>query len=75
MLRAIRTSSFKTLAGDIKFGKNGEWEKPRVLMVQYQNIKGNDLEQFRTIGHEVVFDPPEYKTGDVKAPFVPEGKK
>jgi branched-chain amino acid transport system substrate-binding protein len=71
----IRINSFKTLAGDIRFGKNGEWEKPRVLMVQYQNIKGNDLEQFRTIGHEVVFDPPEYKTGDVKAPFVPEGKK
>ncbi len=71
----IRTSTFKTLAGDIKFGKNGEWEKPRVLMVQYHNIKGNDLEQFRTAGHEVVFDPPEFKTGDVTAPFVPEGKK
>jgi branched-chain amino acid transport system substrate-binding protein len=71
----IRANNFKTLAGDIKFGKNGEWDKPRVLMVQYQNIKGNDVEQFRTINHEVVFDPPEYKTGEAKAPFAPEGKK
>ncbi len=44
-------------------------------MVQYHNIKGNDVEQFRTINHEIVFDPPEYKTGDVATPFVPEGKK
>ena len=71
----IRANSFKTLAGDIRFGKNGEWEKPRVLMVQYHNIKGNDVEQFRTADHEVVFDPPEYKTGDIATPFVPEGKK
>jgi branched-chain amino acid transport system substrate-binding protein len=71
----IRANSFNTLAGDIRFGKNGEWEKPRVLMVQYHNIKGSDVDQFRTIDHEVVFDPTEYKTGNVAAPFVPEGKK
>jgi branched-chain amino acid transport system substrate-binding protein len=71
----IRANNFKTLAGDIRFGKNGEWEKPRVLMVQYHNIKSNDVEAFRTADHEIVFDPPEYKTGDVTTPFVPEGKK
>ncbi len=47
----IRSNAFHTLAGDIRFGKNGEWETPRVLMVQYHNIKGNDVEQFRTINH------------------------
>ena len=66
---------FKTLVGDIKYGKDGEWEKPRVLMLQYRNIKGNDLEQFRTIAHEAVLDPPEFKTDTVVAPYVPDGKK
>ena len=71
----IRSHEFHSLAGDIRFGKNGEWEKPRVLMVQYHNIKGNDVDAFRSADHEIVFDPPEYKTGDVATPFTPEGKK
>src|SRR5204862_510935 len=68
----IRKTTFKTIVGDIKYGKDGEWEKPRVLMVQYRNIKGSDLDQFRTVAHEAVLDPSEYKTGDVMAPFTPE---
>jgi branched-chain amino acid transport system substrate-binding protein len=71
----IRKTTFKTIIGDIKYGKDGEWEKPRVLMLQYRNIKGNDLEQFRTVAHEAILDPPEYKSDGVVAPFVPEGKK
>jgi branched-chain amino acid transport system substrate-binding protein len=71
----IRKTTFKTIIGDIKYGKDGEWEKPRVLMLQYRNIKGNDLEQFRTVAHEAVLDPPEYKSDALVAPFVPEGKK
>ncbi len=71
----IRKTTFKTLVGDIKYGKDGEWEKPRVLMLQYRNIKGNDIEQFRTADHEAVLDPPEYKTDSLVAPFEPQGKK
>ena len=71
----IRKTTFKTLVGDIKYGKDGEWEKPRVLMLQYRNIKGNDLEQFRTVAHEAVLDPPEFKTDTGVAPDVPDGKK
>jgi branched-chain amino acid transport system substrate-binding protein len=71
----IRKTTFKTIIGDVKYGKDGEWEKPRVLMLQYRNIKGNDIEQFRTAAHEAVLDPPEFKTDPVTAPFVPEGKK
>jgi hypothetical protein len=50
--------------GDVKFGLNGEWAQSRVLQVQFQGIKGNDIGQFRDVSTPVV-TPAEYKTGDV----------
>ena len=38
----IRTNTFKTVLGDVKFGKGGEWAESRVLQVQFHDIKGND---------------------------------
>jgi len=70
----IHGNSFKTVVGDIRFGKDGEWEKPRVLMTQFQGIKSNDVEQFKSPATEVVLDPPEYKSGQVVYPYV-EAKK
>jgi branched-chain amino acid transport system substrate-binding protein len=55
--------------GDIKFGKNGEWEKGRMLQVQYHGIKSSDIDQFRGMNTETVLTPAEYKTGDVIYPF------
>ena len=37
----IHKTTFKTVVGDIKFAPDGEWAKPRILLVQYQNIVGN----------------------------------
>jgi len=65
----IRTNSFKTVLGDIKFGKGGEWAQSRVLQVQFQHIKGNDLGQFRDISTQVVVTPAQYKSGEVIYPF------
>jgi len=65
----IRSNSFKTVVGDVSFGKDGEWAKPRVLEVQFKNITGTDPEQFKDIKTEVVISPNEYKTGDVIAPY------
>ena len=65
----IHTHPFKTIVGDIAFGKNGEWLKPRVLEVQWQNIKGNSLDQFRDTKIEPILEPPEYKTGTVITPY------
>jgi branched-chain amino acid transport system substrate-binding protein len=66
----IRSTTFKTIVGDIRFGKDGEWEKPRVLMTQFQGIKGNEVDQFKSPATEVVLDPPEFKSGTVVYPFV-----
>ena len=38
----IRKSTFKTVLGDVKFGKFGEWAESRVLQVQFRGIKNND---------------------------------
>ena len=66
---ALRTGTFKTVVGDIKFGPNGEWVEPRVLTVQYQNVKSNDMEQFRDPSTEVILWPPALKTGDIQYPY------
>jgi branched-chain amino acid transport system substrate-binding protein len=65
----LRTHTFKTVVGDVKFGPNGEWSEPRVNEVQFQNIKANDIEQFRDPQTEVILWPPELKTGALIYPY------
>lgn len=65
----IRANSFSTVVGDIKFGDRGEWAKPRILLVQYRGISGNDVEQFKQPGKQVILDPPQFKSGDLVVPF------
>ena len=65
----IRTHTFDTIVGKVKFGANGEWEKPRVLLVQYQHIKGTDLSQFAGPGKRVVLLPEALKSGSLIYPY------
>jgi len=65
----MRGATFHTVIGNVRFGDRGEWAEPRVLQVQYQNIRGNDLDQFRDARTQVVVDPPAYKSGNLIYPF------
>jgi branched-chain amino acid transport system substrate-binding protein len=65
----IRGHSFNTIVGEITYGKDGEWSKPRVLEVQWQNIKSNSLDEFKDTRTEVILEPEEYRTGTVTAPY------
>jgi len=65
----IRANTFKTLVGDVKFGKDGEWAVERVMAAQFQNIKGNKIDDFRDLSTEVIVYPPEYKSGEVIYPY------
>ena len=65
----IRANGFKTVVGDVSFGQDGEWSKPRVLEVQFQNIAGNSIDLFKDLKTEAIISPPEYKTGEVMAPY------
>jgi len=65
----IRTQTFNTIVGNVKFGSNGEWEKSRVLLVQYQNIQGTDLSQFAGPGKRGVLLPEVWKSGSLIYPY------
>jgi branched-chain amino acid transport system substrate-binding protein len=65
----IHATTFKTVVGDVRFGKDGEWIEPRLLFIQYQGISGNNLEQFTKPGKEVIVYPAEYRSGEVAAPY------
>lgn len=65
----IHKTTFKTIVGDIKFAANGEWEKPRALFVQYQNVDNSGVDQFRRAGTQVILYPPEFKSGSFAYPF------
>jgi branched-chain amino acid transport system substrate-binding protein len=71
MAEYLHKTAFKTVVGDIKFGQYGEWETPRIITVQYQNIVGNDVQQFKESGKQVILHPTRYKSGDLKVPFTP----
>jgi branched-chain amino acid transport system substrate-binding protein len=57
------------VVGGIRFDADGEWSKGRVLTVQFQGIKNNDIDQFRRAGTQVVLDPIEYRSGTVIWPY------
>jgi branched-chain amino acid transport system substrate-binding protein len=70
----IRSHPFNTIVGEISFGKDGEWSKPRVLEVQWQNIKSNNLDEFKDTKTEVILESAEYRTGSVIAPYNGNGE-
>jgi branched-chain amino acid transport system substrate-binding protein len=65
----LRTHTFKTIVGDIKFGPNGEWAVPKVLEVQWQNVKGTDVAQFNDPKTEAVLWPGKEKSGNINYPY------
>ena len=69
----IKTHGFDTIVGRVEYAPNGEWKNPRVLWVQYQNVKGNGLEQFKRAGTQVIIHPPELASGKLQFPYA-EGR-
>ena len=65
----LRKNEMKTIVGPIRYGPDGEWANPRVVQAQFRGVVDKDTEQFRQVGKQIVIYPPQYKTGDVIAPF------
>jgi branched-chain amino acid transport system substrate-binding protein len=57
------------VVGEVRFGAKGEWAQSRVLQVQYRNIKGNDIAQFKDMSTQVVVAPAQYASGEVIYPY------
>jgi len=64
-----RRHTFKTILGDLRFGDGGGWSEARVLQVQYQNIDGNDLAQFKGVGTQAVVSPSNLASGTLVYPY------
>jgi len=71
----VRKNKFDTVVGEVKFGKDGEWEKARQFTTQVQNVVPNNLDQFRDGSKTPVLWPPEYKSGDIIYPYADARKK
>jgi branched-chain amino acid transport system substrate-binding protein len=65
----LSKTTIKTVFGDVKFGKDGEWDTQRILMVQFQGIAGNEIDQFKNPKKTVVLDPPALKAGELLYPY------
>ena len=65
----LHANSVKTIMGDIKFGKDGEWATSRMLQVQYHDIKNNSVDSHRGMDTQTVLTPPELKTGNIIYPY------
>jgi branched-chain amino acid transport system substrate-binding protein len=66
----LRTHEFKTIMGDVKFGKNGEWTKSGMLQVQYHGVTdAANLETWRGMSYQTVVSPDDQKTGDLIYPY------
>jgi branched-chain amino acid transport system substrate-binding protein len=53
----------------VKFGPDGEWAQHQTVTIQFQNIKGSDVEQFRQAGKQVVIWPDQFKSGNLIYPY------
>ena len=65
----IHSHSFKTVVGDVSFGEKGEWTKARIMTVQFQNIVGTNVDDFRDGKGETVLWPDQYKNGEPILPY------
>jgi len=75
LAKYIHSHSFKTVVGELSFGKDGEWSKPRMVLTQFQNIAPNDVAQFKNGEKQPILWPPEYKTGEMIYPYEAARKK
>jgi branched-chain amino acid transport system substrate-binding protein len=65
----IHKNTFHTIVGDVKFAENGEWEKSRLIFVQYRGVSGSDVNQFKDPGKAVIVYPPELRSGKFIYPY------
>jgi branched-chain amino acid transport system substrate-binding protein len=60
-----RSATFSTVVGEVRFGNGGEWAAPRVLQVQFKDIRSNDIGEFKTARTRTVISPKELASGEL----------
>ena len=70
----MHQAKFDAVAGSFSFGSDGEWAKPRQVWTQFQNVRPNNLDQFRDGKVQPIIWPADAKTGNLIYPYA-EAKK
>jgi branched-chain amino acid transport system substrate-binding protein len=66
----LKSHTFQTVMGPIKFGARGEWAESRMLTVQYHSITdASNLETWRGMSYQTVLEPKNLATGKVIYPY------
>lgn len=58
-----------TILGDIKFGEDGDWTEAKVVFEQLHDVKGNDMDQFRSGKSETTLEPLSIRSGSPIEPY------
>jgi branched-chain amino acid transport system substrate-binding protein len=64
-----RKATFETVVGTVTFGEGGGWAEPRVLTVQFRDIKGNNISEFKRPNTEAVVYPLEAASDSLIYPY------
>ena len=67
LAKYIRENELKTIVGNFRYGKDGEWAKARMVMVQFRGVADKNVDQFRQSGKQVIVEPADFKTGEIIA--------
>ena len=69
LAKYIRSRAFSTVAGEVRFGADGEWAESRMLFTQFRDVAANNVEQFKDLSHQVIVWPEKYSTGKMVYPY------
>jgi branched-chain amino acid transport system substrate-binding protein len=69
LMNYTRDAVFKTVIGEVRFARGGEWSAPRVLQVQFRDIRSNDLAEFKNARTRVVLSPGDLASGELIYPY------
>jgi branched-chain amino acid transport system substrate-binding protein len=64
-----RQTTFETVVGKVTFGEGGGWADPRVLTVQFRDIKSNNISEFKKPNTEAVVFPPGAASASLIYPY------
>ncbi len=62
-------NGYDSIIGKGKWHPSGEFAVSAALMIQFQNITSNNLEEFKQKGKFVIVSPAQYKSGNIIYPF------
>jgi branched-chain amino acid transport system substrate-binding protein len=65
----VHTHSFHTVVGNVSFGEDGDWTEAKILLEQFHDVKGNDLDQFRGDKVETILEPSSMRSGALIEPY------